>query len=167
MQHSFCSWTWRGFFFFFFFRVAMISVWPSYIMHGLVILIVVWKPWLIRGKLPHQSWVKNFSYFLRSFLLSATVQVSWLEVNKCAFTFSSEIRQIQCTRTEFWCVQCPRPAGPSALDKHQIQASALDLSYFTSKSKCKFINLIHTWQKNKIICSRLWKIINKMVLKCH
>ena len=83
-----------------------------------------------------------------------------LEVNKCAFTFSSEIRQIQCTRTEFWCVQCPRPGGPSALDKHQIQASALDLSYFTSKSKCKFINLIHTRQKNKIICSRSWKIIN-------
>ena len=90
-----------------------------------------------------------------------------LEVNKCAFTFSSEIRQIQCTRTEFWCVQCPRPAGPSALDKHQIQASALDLSYFTSKSKCAFINLIHTRQKNKIICSCSWKIINKMVLKCH
>ena len=59
---------------------------------------------------------------------------------------------------------CPRPAGPSALDKHQIQASALDLSYFTSKSKCKFINLIHTRQKNKIICSCLWKIINKMPL---
>ena len=65
-------------------------------------------------------------------------------------TFSSEIRQIQCTRTEFWCVQCPRPAGLSALNRHQIQASALDLSYFTSKSKCKFINLIHTQQKNKI-----------------
>ena len=93
--------------------------------------------------------------------------VNRLEVNKCAFTFSSEIRQIQCTRTEFWCVQCPRPAGPSALDKHQIQSSALDLSYFTSKSKCKFINLIHTRQKNKIICSWLWKIINKMALKCH
>ena len=30
-----------------------------------------------------------------------------------------------------------------ALDKHQIQASALDLSYFTWKSKCKFIDLIH------------------------
>ena len=90
-----------------------------------------------------------------------------LEVNKCAFTFSSEIRQVQCTRTEFWCVQCPRPAGPSALDKHQIQASALELSYFTSKSKCKFINLIHTRQKNKIICSRSWKITDKMVLKCH
>ena len=60
-----------------------------------------------------------------------------------------------------------RLAGPSALDKHQIQASALDLSYFTSKRKCKFINLIHTRQKNKIICSRSWKIINKMVLKCH
>ena len=81
-----------------------------------------------------------------------------LEVNKCALTFSSEIRQIQCTRTEFWCVQCPRPAGPSALDKHQIQASAMDSSYFTSKSKCKFINLIHTQQKNKIICSRSWKL---------
>ena len=48
------------------------------------------------------------------------------------------------TRTEFWCVKCPMP---DALDKHQIQASALDLSYFTSKSKCKFINLIHTRQK--------------------
>ena len=94
-------------------------------------------------------------------------RASYLEVNKCAFTFSSEIRQIQCTRTEFWCVQCPRPAGPSALVRHQIQASALDLSYFTSKSKCKFINLIHTRQKNKIICSFFWKIINKMALKCH
>ena len=93
--------------------------------------------------------------------------IQCLEVNKCAFTFSSEIRKIQCTRTEFWCVQCPSPAGPSALDKHQIPASAWDLSYFTSKSKCKFINLIHTRQKNKIICSRSWKIINKMVLKCH
>ena len=91
----------------------------------------------------------------------------YLEVNKYAFTFSSEIRQIQCTRTEFWCVQCPRPTGPSALDKHQIQASALDLSYFMSKSKSKFINLIHTRQKNKIICSCSWKIINKMVLECH
>ena len=97
--------------------------------------------------------------------LSFTVGV--LEVIKCAFTFSSEIRQIQCTRTEFWCVQCPKPTGLSALDKHQIQASALDLSYFTSKSKCKFINLIHTQQKNKIICSCSWKIINEMVLKCH
>ena len=32
-------------------------------------------------------------------------------------------------RTEFWCIQRLRPAGPSALDKHQIQASALDLLY--------------------------------------
>ena len=67
------------------------------------------------------------------------LMMTCLEVNKCAFTFSSEIRQNQCTRTE--------------LDKHQIQASALDLSYFTRKNKCKFINLIHTRQKNKIICS--------------
>ena len=81
--------------------------------------------------------------------------------------FSSELRQIQCTRTEFWCVQCPRPAGPSALGKHQIQASALDLSYFTSKSKCKFINLIHTRQKNKIICLCSRNISNKMTFKCH
>ena len=88
-----------------------------------------------------------------------------LEVNNCAFNFSSEIRQIQCTCTEFWCLQCPRPTGPSALDKHQIQASALDLSYFPSKSKCKFINLIHTRQKNKIFCSCSWKIINKMAFK--
>ena len=101
---------------------------------------------------------------LECFLASC---MNWLEVNKCAFTFSSEIRQIQCMCTEFWCVQCPRPAGPSALDKHQIQASALDLSCFTSKSKCKFINLIHTRQKNKIICSCSWRIINKMALKCH
>ena len=41
------------------------------------------------------------------------------------FTFAREIRQIQCTCTEFQCVQCPRPAGSNALDKHQIQASAL------------------------------------------
>ena len=90
-----------------------------------------------------------------------------LEVNKCTFTFSSEIRQIQCAPTDFWCVQRLRPAGLGALDKHQIQASALDLSYFTSKSKYKFINLIHTRQKNKIICSCSWQIINTMALKCH
>ena len=94
-----------------------------------------------------------------------TMLILWLEVNKFAFTFAHEIRQIQCTCTEFWCVQCPRPAGPSALDKHHIQASALDLSYFMSKSKCKFINLIHTRQKNKIFCSCSWKIMNKMVFK--
>ena len=57
------------------------------------------------------------------------------EVNKCAFTFLSEIGQIQCTCTEFWCVQCPRPPGRSAFNKHQIQASTLDLSSFTQKSK--------------------------------
>ena len=53
-----------------------------------------------------------------------------------------------------WILMRPMPeaAGPSALDKYQIQASALELSYFTSKIKCKFINLIHKRQKNKIIC---------------
>ena len=52
-----------------------------------------------------------------------------------------------------WILMRPRPAGPSALDRHQIQAYALDLSYFIRKSRCKFINLIHTLQKNKISCS--------------
>ena len=100
------------------------------------------------------NWLhSNHMYVVTSFYFWA----GELEVNKCAFKFLSEIRQIQCTRAEFWCIQCPRPSGPSALDKHQIQASALDLSYFTSKSKCKFINLIHTRQKNKIICSCSWK----------
>ena len=99
--------------------------------------------------------------------LTPSASILWLEVNKYAFTFLSEIRQIQCTRTEFWCVQCLKPAGPSALDKHQIQTSTLDLSNFPSKSKCTLVNPIHTRQKNKIICSCLWKIINKMALKCH
>ena len=66
-----------------------------------------------------------------------------LEVNKCAFTFASEKRQIQCMRTEFWCVHCPRPTGPSALNKHQIQSKCFYFSTFPSGSKCKFIYLIH------------------------
>ena len=51
----------------------------------------------------------------------------------CALTFSSEIRQIQCTRTEFGASNAQGPAGLSALDKHQIQANALDLSYSRAK----------------------------------
>ena len=76
-------------------------------------------------------------------------------------------KAIQCTHTE-WCVQYPKPAGPSALDKHQIQASALDLSYFTSKSKCKFINLnyLYTIEKQNHLIMFV-KIINKMALECH
>ena len=77
------------------------------------------------------------------------------------------MRQIQCTCTEFWCVQCPRPAGPSALDKHLIQGKCFELSYSPSESKCKFINLIHTRQKNKIICLISWKVMNELTLKCH
>ena len=67
--------------------------------------------------------------------------------------------------TEFWCVQCPRPAGPSALDKHQFQSKCFNLSHFPSESKCKFINLIHTRQQSKIICLSSWKIMSKLVLK--
>ena len=108
--------------------------------------------WLLNQRGMGQGLQKKTEYLWVYFInkhiyIYIAVFVWWLEVNKCAFTFSSEIRQIQCTRTEFWCVQCPRPVGLSAFDKHQIQASALDLSYFTSKSKCKFINLIHTRQK--------------------
>ena len=57
--------------------------------------------------------------------------------------------------------------GPSELDKHQIQGKWIDLSHFSSKSKWKFIDLIHTRQKNKIICWSLWKIIDKINSKCQ
>ena len=57
------------------------------------------------------------------------------------------MRQIQCTCTEFWCVQCHRPAGPSALSKRQIQGKCFDLSHFLSESKCKVVNIIHTKKK--------------------
>ena len=39
--------------------------------------------------------------------------------------------------------------GPQ--DKDQTQASALDLSYFTSKSKCKYIKLIHSTKQNHLL----------------
>ena len=42
--------------------------------------------------------------------------------------------QIQCTRTEFWCIQYPRPAGMSALDKHQIQSKCIDSSHLPSEN---------------------------------
>ena len=78
----------------------------------------------------------------------------WLEVNKCAFTFSSVIRQIQCKRTEFWCVQCPRPAGRSAFNKHQIQASALNICLI-SRAKVN-TNLL-----------RVRAVFHKTVRVCH
>ena len=34
----------------------------------------------------------------------------------------------------------------------KIQCKCIDLLYFLSKSKSKFINLVHTWQESKIIC---------------
>ena len=39
-------------------------------------------------------------------------------------------------------VQCSRPCGPRALDASKFSARALDLSYFTRKSKCA-LTLIH------------------------
>ena len=148
----------------------LITLTTLYVIHKTLRLCLQWHFLHLALGTPWTSMNKCQLRYIKLYdieLISACFLWHKLEVNKCAFTFSSEIRQIQCTRTEFWCVQCPRPAGPSALDKHQIQSSALDLSYFTSKSKCKFINLIHTRQKNKIICSCLWKFINKMALKCH
>ena len=56
-----------------------------------------------------------------------------------------------------WNVMRPKPEARRA----ECIGQALDLSYFTSKSKCKFINVIHTRQRNKIICSCLWRIIKE------
>ena len=60
---------------------------------------------------------------------------------KATFTFALEIRQIQCTCLNLMLVQCTRPCGPWALNASKFSARALDLSYFTRKSKCTFINL--------------------------
>ena len=61
-----------------------------------------------------------------------------------------EIRQFNAHALNFDVSNTKGPQGrPSALDKHQIQVKCFDLSHFSSKSKCKFINLIHTRQKYK------------------
>ena len=55
-------------------------------------------------------------------LVSHTVHhfgFQYLEINKCALTFVSEMTQIQCMHTEFWCLM-PKAHKPSALDTHQI-----------------------------------------------
>ena len=146
------------------YSILLIHVWYLHLSHQFMYVIsIMWRPVNLTKIKRMTSRLNEISADGKE---QAVLSMNYLEVNKCAFTFSSEIRQIQCMRTEFWCVQFPRPAGPSALDKHQIQASALDLSYFTSKSKCKYFNLIHTRQK-KIICPCSWKIINKMALECH
>ena len=67
-----------------------------------------------------------------------------------------------------WTPEVPSPPKDLPWRLPWIQASTLDLSYSTRKIKCKFMNLIHTRQKNKNICSScLWKIMNKMALRCH
>ena len=102
------------------------------------------------------------------FLQDPLSSVIKLEVDKCGFTFSSEIRQIQCSRTEFWYVQCVRGSrGQVHWTSIKFRRVHWICLISLKKEKCKFINLIHTWQKDKIICSCLWKIINKMALKCH
>ena len=37
------------------------------------------------------------------------------------------------------------------MDKHQIQGKFFNLSHFANISKCKFISLIYTRQKHKMI----------------
>ena len=59
-----------------------------------------------------------------------------------------------------WILMRPMPEAHRAecIGQASNSGNPLDLS-FTRKNKCKFINLIHTRQKNKIICSCSWKII--------
>ena len=59
--------------------------------------------------------------------------------------------QIQCTCTDFWCIWFPRPTRSSTMDKYRVQYKCIDLSYFFTINKCKFINLIHIWQKNNLL----------------
>ena len=51
------------------------------------------------------------------------------------------MRQIKALALNLMLVQCTRPYGPWALDASKFNAQALDLSHFTHKSKCTFINL--------------------------
>ena len=78
------------------------------------------------------------------------------------------MRQIQCTRAEFDASNA-QPAGPSALEEHQIQDKCFYLSHFPNKSKYKLINLIHTRQKkkNKIILLMFVRIYGEIALKYH
>ena len=61
----------------------------------------------------------------------------------------------------------PEARRAKCIGQASKSGKCIGLYYFIWKSKCKFINLIHTWQKNKIICSCSWKIINTMASKCH
>ena len=51
------------------------------------------------------TWAKNFVFLSCMYL-----------VNKFAFTFACEVRQIQCTCLKLMLVQCTRPYRPRALD---------------------------------------------------
>ena len=93
--------------------------------------------------------------------------ISRLEVNKCAFTFTSNETN---PKHEHWIFMPPMPEARRAkcIGHASDSGKCIDLHVaFPSKSKCKFTNLIHTRQKNKIIFSCSWKIIKKMALKCH
>ena len=80
----------------------------------------------------------------------------------------SEMRQILCMLTEFNASSAWGPQDRVHLDKHQVQGKHFDLFFLLSKSKCKYINLIHSQYKNKIIYFNMFvKIIYKMAIECH
>ena len=73
----------------------------------------------------------------------------WIRLINAHLLFLSEIRQIQCTCLNLMLVQCTRTSFSLALEVSKFSARALDLSYFTRKSKCAFIN--HTNRHSHIL----------------
>ena len=64
-----------------------------------------------------------------------------------------------------WCSSNARTEG-ECIGRTSTSAQVhLHLNHFSSNKTYACIDLIHTRQKNKIICSCLWKIINKMTFK--
>ena len=74
--------------------------------------------------------------------------------------------QIQCTRRALMLMLVQYTNRRWGLWTNiNISTSALDLNHFSSNKTYACIDLIHTWHKNKIIYSYLWKIINKMAFQ--
>ena len=61
----------------------------------------------------------------------------------------------------------PEARGAEWIGQALNSANFIGFVLFHEHNRCKFINLIHTPQENKIICSCSWQIINKMALKCY
>ena len=67
-----------------------------------------------------------------------------------------------------WILMRPMPEARRAECIGQASNSGKCIGFvlFHEQKECKFINLIHTRQKNNHLLM-LWKIINKIALKCH